>query len=126
MVRIDQNDKFDKTFESTMVLGRAVKNFSNNIKTGINNFLIFFKPTYSVNAVTYFVIPGAPLKKNINAYHFGKGELTEAKFFFNQAFDKTKKLSFAPVELQLIEGNKKLIDKKKLGPVDLVKSSIRH
>ena len=109
-----------------MGLGNTFNNISDNIKTGINNFLKFFKPTYSVNAVTYFVIPGAPLKKNINTYHFGKGELTEAKLFFSQAFDKTKTLSFVPVELQLIQGNKKLIDNKKLGPVDLVKSTIRQ
>ena len=126
MVHIDQNDKFDKLFESTMGLGNAINNFSNEVKSGINNFLKKFKPTYSVNAVTYFVIPGAPLKKNVNAYHFGKGELSEAKLFFDQVFKKTKELSFAPVELQLIQGKKKLIDEQKLGPVDIVKSTIQH
>jgi hypothetical protein len=41
-------------------------------------------------------------------------------------FKKTKELSFAPVELQLIQGKKKLIDEQKLGPVDIVKSAIQH
>jgi len=109
-----------------MGLGNAINNFSNNVKSGIDNFLKKFKPTYSVNAVTYFVIPGAPLKKIVNAYHFGRGELSEAKLFFDQVFQKTKELRLAPVELQLIQGNKKLIDEQKLGPVDIVKSAIQH
>jgi len=126
LVHIDQNDKFDKLFELIMGLGNAINNFSNNVKSGIDSFLKKFKPTYSVNAVTYFVIPGAPLKRSVNAYHFGKGELSEAKLFFDQAFQKTKELSLVPVELQLIQGNKKLIDEQKLGPVDIVKSAIQH
>jgi len=109
-----------------MGLGSAFNNFSNNVKSGIDGFLKKFKPTYSVNAVTYFVIPGAPLKKIVNAYHFGRGELSEAKLFFDQVFQKTKELRLAPVELQLIQGNKKLIDEQKLGPVDIVKSAIQH
>jgi len=41
-------------------------------------------------------------------------------------FQKTKEVRLAPVELQLIQGNKKLIDEQKLGPVDIVKSTIQH
>ena len=55
-----------------------------------------------------------------------RGELSEAKLFFDQAFQKTKELSLVPVELQLIQGKKKLIDEQKLGPVDIVKSAIQH
>ena len=109
-----------------MGLSSAINNLSKNIKTGVNTFLKNFKPSYSVNAITYFVIPGAPLKKKTSAYRFGRGELVEAKFFFDQALEKTKELGFVPVELQLIQGKEKLIDNQKLGPVDLVKSTIKH
>ena len=109
-----------------MGLSSAINNLSKNIKTGVNNFLKNFKPSYSVNAITYFVIPGSPLKKKISAYRFGRGELVEAKFFFDQALEKTKELGFVPVELQLIQGKEKLIDNQKLGPVDLVKNTIKH
>ena len=109
-----------------MGLSSTINNLSNNIKAGINNFLKNFKPTYSVNAITYFVIPGVPLKKKISAYRFGRGELVEAKSFFDQALEKTKELGFVPVELQLIRGKEKLIDNQKLGPVDMVKSTIKN
>ena len=109
-----------------MGFSSAIDNFSNNIKIGINNFLKYFKPSYSVNAITYFVIPGVPLKKKISAYRFGRGELAEAKFFFDQALEKTKELGFVLPELQLIQGREQLIDNQQLGPVDMVKNTIKN
>ena len=109
-----------------MGFSNAVNNLASNLRIGINNFLKNFKPSYSVNAITYFVIPGVPLKKKITAYRFGRGEFVEAKFFFDKALEKTKELGFVPVELQLIQGKEKLIDNQKLGPVDMVKSTIKN
>ena len=73
-----------------MGLSSTINNFSKSIKTGINDFLKNFKPSYSVNTITYFVIPGAPLKKKISAYRFGRGELVKAKFFLTKLWKRQK------------------------------------
>jgi hypothetical protein len=82
------------------------------------NFITSFKPTYSVLAITYFVVPGLPVNKSENRYEFGKGEIDEARTFYDKVVNKTKELGFSPAEVHLIKGKKTVIDKKVFGPVE--------
>lgn len=79
--------------------------------------MLMFKPTYSVSAITYFVVPGVPVNKNISRHDFNKGEYEEAKAFFDKVVKKTKDIGFSPAEIQLIKGKKTVIEKTEIGPV---------
>ena len=92
------------------------------MKKAWQNFIKSFQPTYSVNAVTYFLIPGTPLNKNENRHDFEKGAYDEAKVFFDKVVAKTKEIGFSPVEVQLIKGKKTVIQSQKFGPVDMLQS----
>jgi hypothetical protein len=91
------------------------------MKKAWQNFIKSFQPTYSVNAITYFVIPGIPVNKNENRHDFDKGAYDEAKAFFEKVAKKTKDLGFSPAEIQLIKGKSKVVEKQVFGPVDLLK-----
>jgi hypothetical protein len=80
-------------------------------------FIKSFKPTYSVSAVTYFVIPGVPVNKNISRHDFGKGEYEKAKEFYDKVVKKTKELGFSPAEVHLIKGKSNVIEKQQFGPL---------
>ena len=108
-----------------MGIKSTADNFFNGIQVSVNNFLRTLKPTYTVNAITYFVIPGVPLQKNVSKHDFGKGELEKAKGFFNEVIGKTKELGLAPVDIQLVKGKKSIIEQVKIGPVDQVLNTIK-
>ena len=91
------------------------------MKKAWQNFIKSFQPTYAVNAITYFVIPGIPVNKNENRHEFEKGEYEEAKAFFDKVVKKTKDLGFSPAEVQLIKGKKSVIQKQTIGAVDVLK-----
>ena len=91
------------------------------MKKAWQSFIKSFQPTYSVNAITYFVIPGIPVNKNENRHDFEKGAYDEAKAFFEKVVAKTKELGFSPAEVQLIKGKSKVIQSQKFGPVELLK-----
>lgn len=80
-------------------------------------FLRSFKPTYAVSAVTYFVIPGVPVNKNVSRHDFGKGEYEKAKEFYEKVVKKTQELGFSPAEVHLIKGKNSIIQKQVFGPV---------
>ena len=90
------------------------------MKKAWQNFIKSFQPTYSVNAITYFVIPGIPVNKNENRHDFEKGAQEEAKEFFDKVVKKTKEMGFSPAEVQLIRGKNKVIQKQTFGPVDIL------
>lgn len=90
------------------------------MKKAIANFFKQFQPSYTVNAITYFVIPGAPVQKNENKYGFGKGEQEEAKVFFDKVVKKTQDMGYSPAEIQLIKGRKSVVETKSLGPVNIL------
>ncbi|MFY0687270.1 MAG: hypothetical protein JXQ90_08900 [Cyclobacteriaceae bacterium] len=87
------------------------------LSDSINAFFTSFKPTYSVSAITYFVVPGIPINKNVNRHEFGKGEYDRAKEFYSKVVQKTKDIGFAPAEVQLIKGKKTVIEQQQFGPV---------
>ena len=92
------------------------------LKSAIDNFLTSFKPTYSVSAITYFVVPGIPVNKNVSRHDFGKGQYEEAKEFYNKVVKRTKDIGFSPAAIQLVKGKKTVIEQQQLGPVDTVES----
>ncbi|MFT4736783.1 MAG: hypothetical protein ACI8QD_002113 [Cyclobacteriaceae bacterium] len=91
------------------------------MKKAWENFIKSFQPTYSVNAITYFVVPGIPVNKSENRHDFDKGEYDEAKVFFDKVSKKTKDLGFSPAEVQLIKGKKTIVEKQVFGAVDILK-----
>ena len=93
------------------------------MKKAWQNFIRSFQPTYKVNAITYFVIPGLPVNRNENVHHFDKGEYEQAKKFFDNVANKTQQLRFGPVEIHLIKGKKNVIEEKKFGPVDKIQDN---
>ena len=98
-------------------LSNSVKSSIDSVKTSYNNFITSFKPTYSVSAITYFVVPGLPVNKNISKHDFGKGQYEEAKTFYSMVIKKTKDLGFSPAEIQLIKGKKNVIEQEQIGPL---------
>lgn len=95
--------------------------FASSIQKSIDKFLTNFKPTYSVSAITYFVLPGVPVNKNVSTHAFGKGEYVEAKEFYHKVIRKTEDIGLSPAEIVLIKGKKTVLEKKIIGPLEQIK-----
>ncbi len=87
------------------------------MKKAIQNFFKQFQPTYMVNAITYWVIPGAPVQKHENKYAFSRGEYDAAKEFYDKVVRKTEEMGYSPAEVLLIKGKNSVVESKQLGPV---------
>lgn len=86
------------------------------------NFLKNFQPSYSVTVNMYHVIPGNPVQKFKHQHDFGKGELDQAKRFYDKVISNHTQLGgFTNTEISLIKGKKTLVQLKNYGPVDMVK-----
>jgi hypothetical protein len=96
--------------------------FVSSLQSSIDKFLLNFKPTYKVSAVTYFFLPGIPVNKNISEHEFGKGEYIEAKEFYHKVIRKTESIGISPAEILLIKGKKKVLEKKVIGPLAQLKN----
>ncbi len=81
------------------------------------NFVNSFKPTYSVVFTMYHVIPGLPVKRDAQRHDFKRGEYNKAKMMFDKLVHKTTELRFAPAEVYLVKGKKKVVDRRQFGPV---------
>ncbi len=86
------------------------------------DFLTSFKPTYSVTVSMYHVIPGQQVKKFDYREDFGKGEIEQARKFYNALIARHKEIGFPNSEIHLLKGKKTSLHETKFGPVDLVKS----
>ena len=93
-----------------------------SIQKHITSFSNFFRSTYTVNAITYVVLPGVPVNKNENVHKFEKGQYKEAYHFYNQVVKKTEQLGFSPAEILFIKGKSKIVEKREFGPIE----EIRH
>ncbi len=87
------------------------------MKKAIQAFFRQFQPTYTVNAITYWVIPFSPVQKHENKYEFSRGEYDAAKAFYDKVIKKTQELGYSPAEVQLIKGKKSVVESKQIGPV---------
>lgn len=96
--------------------------FASSVQRSIDKFLLNFKPTYKVSAITYFFLPGIPVNKNISDHQFGKGEYIEAKEFYHKVIRKTEQLGISPAEIVLIKGKKTIVEKKVIGPLEQLKN----
>lgn len=85
------------------------------------NFIRIFKPTYNVDVTMYHFIPGMPVKSERTRHAFKKGEFVKAKEFFEQASEKTRIHSIAPVEISLVKGRRRIINSRHFGPVKSLK-----
>jgi hypothetical protein len=92
------------------------------LKKAIDNFITSFKPTYSVSAITYFVVPGIPVNKNVSKHDFGKGQYEEAREFYDKVVKKTKDLGLSPAEIHLVKGKKTILEQQQIGNVDAVQN----
>ncbi len=86
------------------------------------NFLTNFKPTYSVVVSMYHVIPGSKIQKYDHRHDFGKGEIDQARVFYNAVIQKHAEVGFPNTEIQLVKGKKTILHTKQFGPVELVKT----
>lgn len=86
------------------------------------NFLTSFKPKYSVVVSMYHVIPGRQIQKHDHKHDFGKGELNEARSFYNSIIKKHSETNFPNTEIVLIKGKKSILHAKQFGPVEMVKT----
>lgn len=91
------------------------------MKKAWRNFVTSFKPSYSVIFTMYHVIPGFPVKRNSTKHDFGKGAYEEAKKFFDKVVHKTTEVRLAPVEVHLVKGKKKVVQKTQFGPIKELK-----
>lgn len=91
------------------------------IKNSLNKIVTSMKPSYSVIFTMYHVIPGMPVKRNATKHEFGKGSYKEAKNFFDKVVHKTNEVRIAPVEVYLVKGRKKIVQKTYFGPVNELK-----
>ena len=91
------------------------------MKKAWRNFVRSFQPKYSVIVNMYHVFPGVPVKKHSHRHDFGKGELAEARNFYDKVVAKHAQLGFPNTEIHLVKGKKKVLQGKNYGPVDLVK-----
>ncbi len=87
------------------------------------DFLKSLQPPYAVLVTMYHVIPGAPVQTKAFKENFGKGELEEAKKYYVDVVAKHASLGALPnTEIVLIRGRKRVIERKKFGPVDFLKT----
>ncbi|MDH5608220.1 MAG: hypothetical protein OEY56_01965 [Cyclobacteriaceae bacterium] len=96
----------------------SVKNTSQSVRTSLIKFKKSLQPSYTVHAITYFVLPGIPVNKNISQHHFERGEYREAKAFYEKVIRNTETMGFSPAEIHLIKGRKKIIARQLFGPVE--------
>ena len=87
------------------------------MKKAWKSFVTSFKPRYSVVFTMYHVIPGLPVKRDATRHDFNKGEFEKAKSMFDKLVHKTTELRFAPAEVHLVKGKKKVIQRRQFGPV---------
>ncbi len=99
-----------------------ITGISESIDSNYKSFVKQFKPRYFVVVNMYHVIPGNPVKQQSFTEGFDKGELEQASKFFRKVVTKHGELGFPNTEIQLIKGKKTILDTKKFGPVDMVKT----
>lgn len=95
------------------------------MKNPLAGFFKMFKPSYSVVVNMYHVLPGSPVKMHSHKHDFGKGEFELAEHFFNKVVAKHTQLGFPNTEIQLVQGKRKVVQKRNYGPVDAVKSHFK-
>jgi hypothetical protein len=93
----------------------------NEINKQVTSFTNIFRNTYTVNAITYVVVPGVPVNKNENVHVFEKGQYDEAYRFYQQVVKKTEQLGFSPAEILFIKGKKKVVERREFGPIQDIK-----
>ena len=70
----------------------------------------------------YHVIPGRQIQKYDHKHDFGKGEIEEARVFYNNVLKKHSETEFPNTEISLIKGKKTVLHQRQFGPVELVKT----
>ena len=80
-----------------------------------------FKPSYKVDVTMYHFIPGMPVKAEKTRHAFKKGQLDEAKTFFESASQRTQDHNIAPVEINLVKGRRRVVTSRHFGPVKALK-----
>ena len=92
-----------------------------DMKKNWRKFIKNFKPSYKVDVTMYHFIPGMPVKAEKTRHSFNKGELDEAKLFFESASKKTSEHNIAPVEINLVKGRRRVVTSRHFGPVKELK-----
>jgi len=91
------------------------------MKKNWRKFINSLKPSYKVDVTMYHFIPGMPVKANKTRHTFKKGEIEEAKLFFEQVSNKTKDHNIAPVEINLVRGKRRVVTSRHFGPINNLK-----
>ena len=91
------------------------------MKKNWRKFINSLKPSYKVDVTMYHFIPGMPVKANKTRHTFKKGQIEEAKLFFEQVSSKTKDHNIAPVEINLVRGKRRVVTSRHFGPINNLK-----
>jgi hypothetical protein len=112
------------TGKSIIVTGKTIIRKSDPtpaIKGNWKKFVKNFKPEYSIHVHMYHVIPGMPVSKKTDVHAFDKGEYEKAKTFYDKVIHKTNEIGFAPVEIVMVKGKKKVVSMQQFGPIEEIK-----